>query len=436
MASSTVVTKNGEAFWNKMPGARHRANLNSMYDAWLLALEEAVGPQGWSPVFGVTTNGDRRVLQIVDWVGGAGAKPSITGYIGPSGIVPTAGAAVDIRGTQGLKGDQGDKGNTGNHGWSPQIRTTIDGERVVQELYDWTGGQGSKPATGYIGVSGLVSNIADASNIRGGKGDTGDTGPANELTIGTVESGATPSVTITGESPQQVLNFVLEKGDTGNTAWTPVYTAVADGERSILRIDDWTGGQGTKPATGYLGPLGVVANVGDALDIRGAPGSGSVSSVNEIDPDGSGNVALGIADIPGLEDALDNAGQVKTVAGKGPDGSGNVALVKGDVGLDNVDNTSDANKPVSSATLAALGNKIDAAEKGAALGVAPLDASGHVPAINLPSYVDDVLEYANFGALPGAGETGKIYVTLNDNKTWRWGGSAYVEISASPGSTD
>lgn len=56
---------------------------------------------------------------------------------------------------------------------------------------------------------------------------------------------------------------------------------------------------------------------------------------------------------------------------------------------------------------------------------------GKVPASQLPSYVDDVLEYANFAAFPVTGETGKIYVTLNNNLTYRWSGSAYVEISAS-----
>jgi hypothetical protein len=61
---------------------------------------------------------------------------------------------------------------------------------------------------------------------------------------------------------------------------------------------------------------------------------------------------------------------------------------------------------------------------------------GKVPAAQLPSFVDDVLEYANTAAFPATGETGKIYVALNTNKTYRWSGSAYVEISPSPGSTD
>lgn len=70
-------------------------------------------------------------------------------------------------------------------------------------------------------------------------------------------------------------------------------------------------------------------------------------------------------------------------------------------------------------------------QKGAANGVAELDAGGRVPSGQLPSYVDDVLEYANLAAFPATGETGKIYVNLDQNKTWRWSGSAYVEISAS-----
>lgn len=61
---------------------------------------------------------------------------------------------------------------------------------------------------------------------------------------------------------------------------------------------------------------------------------------------------------------------------------------------------------------------------------ATLDGTGKVPQSQLPSYVDDVEEYANFAALPATGE-GKIYITLDDNKTYRWSGTVYVEISAS-----
>lgn len=62
--------------------------------------------------------------------------------------------------------------------------------------------------------------------------------------------------------------------------------------------------------------------------------------------------------------------------------------------------------------------------------------AGKVPSSQLPSFVDDVLEYADQSAFPGTGETSKIYVALDTGKLYRWSGSAYVEISPSPGSTD
>ena len=69
--------------------------------------------------------------------------------------------------------------------------------------------------------------------------------------------------------------------------------------------------------------------------------------------------------------------------------------------------------------------------KGAVNGVAELDATGKVPASQLPSYVDDVLEYDDQAGFPTTGETGKIYIAKDTNKTYRWSGSSYVEISAS-----
>ena len=74
--------------------------------------------------------------------------------------------------------------------------------------------------------------------------------------------------------------------------------------------------------------------------------------------------------------------------------------------------------------------------KGAANGVAELDAGGKVPAAQLPSYVDDVLEYANAGSFPGTGESGKIYVAADTSNIYRWSGSAYINISASAGTAD
>jgi lysophospholipase L1-like esterase len=69
-------------------------------------------------------------------------------------------------------------------------------------------------------------------------------------------------------------------------------------------------------------------------------------------------------------------------------------------------------------------------------GYAGLDGSGKISAAQLPGYVDDVLEIANYASLPAIGETGKIYITTDTNNEYRWGGSAYIQIVASPGTTD
>lgn len=66
---------------------------------------------------------------------------------------------------------------------------------------------------------------------------------------------------------------------------------------------------------------------------------------------------------------------------------------------------------------------------GANNGIAGLDSNGKIPSSQLPSYVDDVLEYATHSNFPLTGETGKIYVALDTGKIYRWSGSEYVEIS-------
>ena len=78
-------------------------------------------------------------------------------------------------------------------------------------------------------------------------------------------------------------------------------------------------------------------------------------------------------------------------------------------------NASSGNKMVTASDIATKADLVD----------------GKVPAAQLPSFVDDVLEYASTSAFPATGESGKIYVALDTNKTYRWGGSDYVEISES-----
>lgn len=83
---------------------------------------------------------------------------------------------------------------------------------------------------------------------------------------------------------------------------------------------------------------------------------------------------------------------------------------------------------------------IPLSQKGAANGVATLDGDGKVPSSQLPSFVDDTLEgYLYNGSFYSdsahtiliAAETGKIYVDLATNRSYRWSGSQYTEISKS-----
>ena len=126
------------------------------------------------------------------------------------------------------------------------------------------------------------------------------------------------------------------------------------------------------------------------------------------------------------------------------------------VGLGSVDNTADTAKPVSTAQATAIGLKVTANSnitagtatkitydvKGlvtsgttlSASDIPSLDASkittGTIDAARLPSYVDDVIEGTNLAAFPVTGETSKIYIALDTNKTYRWSGSAYVYITS------
>jgi len=104
------------------------------------------------------------------------------------------------------------------------------------------------------------------------------------------------------------------------------------------------------------------------------------------------------------------------------------------IGLGNVENKTSATirseLTALNVTTALTFTPLDAAQKGAASGVAPLGSDSKIAAAYLPSYVDDVLEFANLASMPAIGEAGKIYVALDTNKAYRWSGSAYIYITS------
>lgn len=331
----------------------------------------------------------------------------------------------------------------------------------------WTGA-----LTGSVGPTGATG----ATGATGSTGATGATGPANTLSIGTVSEGAA-AATITGTAPNQTLNLVVPKGNTGSTGATgpagpanslsigtvtegaAAATITGTAPTQTLNLVVPKGNTGSTGATGSTGPepwSPPVAWASTTAYVATAPAS-CVTYLGETWVCTTGHTSTGAFD----------ASKFVKIAAKGADGAGSgsvtsvAALTLGTTGTDlsssvanstttpaitlNVPTASASNRGALSAAdwstfngkQAALGfTPENSANKGVAGGYAPLDGSAKIASTYLPSYVDDVLEYANQAAFPGTGETGKIYVALDTNKTYRWSGSAYVEISPSPGSTD
>lgn len=90
---------------------------------------------------------------------------------------------------------------------------------------------------------------------------------------------------------------------------------------------------------------------------------------------------------------------------------------------------------MSSSTVALLPSNLGAITN-VANGLLKLNGSGVVAAAQLPGYVDDTLEFANLAGFPATGTSGIMYIAADTNKVYRWTGTVYVEISASPGTTD
>ena len=274
------------------------------------------GHEGWSPTFAVESDGARRVLKVIGWVGGGGSAPAVPAspYVGSSGLVAAAANAIDIRGAVGQTGNTGDTGATGDDAWSPVLSVESDGARRVLKITDWAGGEGTKPAVPsdpYIGSSGLVGSAASAIDIRGATGQTGNTGATGDdawsPVLAVESSGQTRVLKITdwtggeGTKPAVPTNPYIgssglvatageainvrgskgQKGDTGDTgatgddAWSPIISVESDGARRVLKVTGWTGGEGSTPAVPsdpYIGASGLVAAAANAIDIRGAMG--------------------------------------------------------------------------------------------------------------------------------------------------------------------
>ena len=108
--------------------------------AWLDSIKGTTGAtgingfNGWSPVIATASRGSDVVLRLLDWTGGTGAKPSITGYLSTTGIVTNIANATNVRGLQGIQGIQGAKGDTGEAGADGVDSKTVSSIVFNQDL--------------------------------------------------------------------------------------------------------------------------------------------------------------------------------------------------------------------------------------------------------------------------------------------------------------
>lgn len=170
---------------------------------------------------------------------------------------------------------------------------TLNGEVFDGNAPVWVVGSGA-PASG-TGNNGDMYLDGSSGDIYGPKAS--GSWPASAYTI----VGATGATGATGA-----------QGDTGDKGWSPVFSIQNNGAARVLRLDDWVGGGGTKPATGtYVGTTGLVAAIGDAVDIRGPQGPEGPAGA------GTGDMLAATYDPGGVaDDAFDMENMVEGTTNK------------------------------------------------------------------------------------------------------------------------
>jgi hypothetical protein len=262
----------------------------------------------------------------------------------------------------------------------------------------------STGTTAAVSISGTAPSQSLSFVLQ--PGPAGATGPANSLSIGSVSTGATAAVSISGTAPSQTLSFVLPQGPAGPPNSLSI-GSVTTGTTAAVSIS------GTAPSQ----TISLVLPAGPKGDTGATGPQGPAGSVNLADetPQPLGTASAGTALAAARADHVHAQGSI---------------AYSGLTGIPSTFAPSAHTHTISSVT--GLQDAIDGKQ---AAGTYATLVNGTVPSSQLPSYVDDVIEYANLAAFTEQ-STGKIYVARDTGKIYRWSGSTYVEISPSPGSTD
>ena len=369
--------------------------------------------------------------------GPAGADSVVPGPTGPQGLKgdqgidgpqgPQGPAGNDgAKGDDGADGPQGPKGDDGADGTGVSIKGSLPYADILAisgtagDMYIVTDTSTNPPV--YAAGDGFVSNGQGSGDanwdnvgpIKGPKGDTGPTGltgpqgqkgdkgdqgidgPTGPAGVNGADGADGADSVVPG--PQGIQGTQGPKGDKGDQGLKG-----DDGADSV--VPGPTGPQGNDGADSVVpGPQGIQGQKGDKGD-KGNDGADSV--------------------VPGPTGPAGNDGADSTVPG--PQGPAGPSAVSTD--------------PANTATLGAdsliyvptvdLTSYQKESEKGQNNGYAELDGTGKVPANQIPAGIDEVQEFADYASLPATGSPSIIYITVDDNKTYRWGGTVYVELNHS-----
>lgn len=234
------------------------------------------------------------MITSISYVGGAGdAELTIipAGPSGPAGPIPAHqwdGTNLRFQLPSLTWGDYSDlRGPAPDHEWSgTSLRFKLPGGA-------WGSYVNLKGATGTVEV-GEVSVVGwdDDADVR-------NSGSSTEAVFD-FDIPAGPGVELRKTSTH--IQCKLQNADTWTDlvalddisvrGWSPVPVFAADGARLVLRISDWTGGQGTKPATGkYIGDGVLVDDIANGVDVRGTPGIAATIAIGTVTTVAAGNPA-------------------------------------------------------------------------------------------------------------------------------------------------
>lgn len=218
------------------------------------------------------------------------------------------------------------------------------------------------------------TKLAATAGPAGDPGEPGEPGPPGPATIAiggvtTLAPGQDATVTNSGDDENVILNFGIpvgaqgeqgiqgaqgpqglpgadgadgadgSNGADGNDGWSPVFSVENDSARRVLRVVDWVGGEGTKPATGkYVGATGLETLIANGVDIRGPQGAAGAGSGDmqaaTYDPNGDGKFANAQLD----DMAQGTLKGRRAGAGSGAPTDITLANLKVDLSLNNVTN--------------------------------------------------------------------------------------------------